>query len=70
MDFKDRVLEISFGGDKNPLRGTLHLGGDKNPLRGTLHLGGDNGIRTRDLVITNDVLYQLSHITTKRGIIS
>ncbi len=30
---------------------------------GTLCFGADGGTRTRDLLITNQLLYQLSHIS-------
>ena len=38
----------------------------KRPLRivEVLYYGADNQIRTGDLVLTKDVLYQLSHIST------
>ena len=42
------------------------LGHSKRPLRivEVFYYGADNQIRTGDLVLTKDVLYQLSHIST------
>ena len=44
----------------NPL---TKLRKEKYPINGYFSFGADTGIRTRDLVLTKDVLYLLSHIS-------
>ena len=51
---KDLRIEMLFIKQEKPLRRKGFL---------FLFVGADNGNRTHDLVITNDVLYRLSHIS-------